>query len=294
MTHANNWRFGAALAVLAVLAGCSNSGGPETTSSSGGSSTANAKLTIKGSDTMVQLAQAWAQEFMKAHPDISVTVTGGGSNTGIAALMNKGTDIADASRPMKDEEKAAAEKKGLEIKEFVVAQDALSIIVNPTNSVEELTLAQLKDIYQGKIKNWKEVGGPDANIVLNSRETSSGSYTFFLEHVLKKEAFADNAMYQPATSQIVENVSQDKGGIGYVGLGYVNEKVKAVKVKKDDASPGVHGSPETVLDGTYPLARPLFQYLAGEPQGAAKTWLDWVKGKEGQAIVEKLGFVPVK
>jgi phosphate transport system substrate-binding protein len=283
----------------ALLFGCSK---PEENSVSGTSSTTgatsqsaqSASLTIKGSDTMVQLAQAWAQDFMKAHPEIKVTVTGGGSNTGIAALMNKGTDLADASRPMKDEEKDAAKKQGLDIKEFVVAQDALSMVVNPANTVQELTLAQIKDIYQGKIKNWKEVGGPDSNIVLNSRETSSGSYTFFLEHVLKKEAFADNVMYQPATSQIVENVAQDKGGIGYVGLGYVNDKVKALKVKKDASSPAIQGSAATVLDHSYPLARPLFEYAPSEPQGAAKTWLDWVAGKDGQAIVEKLGFVPVK
>lgn len=279
------------LVALAVAPGC---GSGSSKPVAGTSEAPKQTLTLKGSDTMVQLAQSWAEEFMKDNPDIAVTVTGGGSNTGIAALMNKGTDIANASRAMKPEETEEAKKNGVDVKEFVVAQDALSMVVNPKNTVKELSLAQLKDIYQGKIKNWKDVGGPDMNIVVYSRESSSGTYTFFQEHVLKKEPFADAILYLPATSQIVTSVTQDDGAIGYVGLGYVTGSVREVPVKKDADSPAVDANVANVLNRTYPLARPLFEYLPGEPSGAAKTWLDWIQGDRGQAIVEKLGFVPVK
>lgn len=252
-------------------------------------------LTVKGSDTMVQLAQAWAEEFMKEHPDFMVSVTGGGSNTGIAALMNKGTDICNSSRAITETEKSDARTKGIEIQEHIVAQDALAVIVHPSNPISELTMQQLRDIFTGKVTNWKQLGGQDRAIVLNSRETSSGSYVFFQEHVLGKGVpFADTAMLQPSTSQIVQNVSQDAGGIGYVGLGYVNASVKPLKIKKNEASPAVAPNEADVLNGTYPLARPLFEYTAGEPTGAIKTWLDWVRGPKGQEIVKKLGFVPVE
>jgi phosphate transport system substrate-binding protein len=277
-----------------MLGGCTKP--DDSAGASNGSTPSGSKqqLTVKGSDTMVQLAQAWAQDFMKAHPEISVTVTGGGSNTGIAALMNKGTDVANASRPMKPEEKDAAKKSGIDPKEFVVAQDALSIIVNPSNPIQELTVAQLADIYLGKVTNWKQLGGKDQNIVANGRDSSSGTYVFFQEHVLKKQKFATSVLNNPATTAIVENVSQDAGAIGYVGLGYVSDKVKAIPIKKDASSPAVHGTAETVLSNQYPLSRPLFSYTAGAPNGAAKIWLDWIVGSEGQAIVKKLGFVPVK
>ncbi|HJP82712.1 MAG TPA: PstS family phosphate ABC transporter substrate-binding protein [Fimbriimonadaceae bacterium] len=277
---------------LALLTGCA-----KTDRSSAAGINAGGKhqqLTVKGSDTMVQLTQAWAQDFMKAHPEISVTVTGGGSNTGIAALLNQGTDIANASRPMKKEEKATAAKNNVEPKEFAVAQDALSIIVNPSNPISELTIDQLADIYLGKITNWKQLGGADMNIVANGRDSSSGTYVFFQEHVLKKQPFAVTVLNNPATTAIVENVSQDSGAIGYVGLGYVSDKVKAIMIKKDSSSPAVHGTPETVLGGEYPLSRPLFQYTAGEPAGAAKEWINWIRGADGQAVVKKLGFVPIK
>lgn len=280
---------------LALISGCGSKGAPTSTDTNDLVATSEKQtLTVKGSDTMVQLAQAWAQDFMKDNPNISVTVTGGGSNTGIAALMNKGTDIANASRPMKSEETDKAKESGVAVQEFTVAQDALSIVVNPKNTISALTLAQLKDIYQGKVTNWKQIGGPDMNIVVNSRETSSGTYTFFQEHVLKKEPFADAVMYQPATSQIITSVSQDDGGIGFVGLGFVSEAVKSIPIKKDDASPAVTANVENVLNATYPLARPLFEYTPGTPSATAQIWLDWVRGVKGQKIVEDLGFVPVK
>jgi len=252
-------------------------------------------LTVKGSDTMVQLGQAWAEAFMKEHPDIQVSVTGGGSNTGIAALLNRGTDVCNASRQIKPEELEQAKQKGLDVKEFIVAQDALSVIVHPSNPVTELTLAQIKDIYTGKITNWKEVGGPDRPIVLNSRETSSGTYTFFTEHVLGKGVpMSEKAMLQPATSEIVRTVAQDAGGIGYVGLGYVTKEVKALRIKKDASAPAVEGTVANVLNKSYPLARPLYEYTAVEPTGVVKTWLDWVMSDKGQEIVKKLDFVPIK
>lgn len=287
-----------ALAAAGVLVGgCTKPDEPTTTGGTTGpaaSGGAKQQLTVKGSDTMVQLAQAWAQDFMKAHPEVSVTVTGGGSNTGIAALMNKGTDIADASRPMKPEEKDTAKKNSLDVKEFVVAQDALSVIVNPSNPIKELTMEQLADIYLGKTTNWKQLGGPDKNIVANGRESSSGTFVFFQEHVLKKKPFATTVLQNPATTAIVDNVSQDAGAIGYVGLGYVSDKVKAVPIKKDAGSAAVAGTVENVLNNTYPMSRPLFEYTGSEPTGAAKTWLDWVMGPDGQALVKKLGFVPIK
>jgi phosphate transport system substrate-binding protein len=196
---------------------------------------------------------------------------------------------------LKDEERETATKKGIEPQEFVVAQDALSVIVHPDNPLTEVTLAQLKDLYTGKITDWSAIGGPKQGVVLNSRETSSGTYVFFQEHVLGKGVpFAETAMLQPATSQIVQTVAQDKGGVGYVGIGYVTDKVKALRLKKDDASPAVAATVENVLNGSYPLARPLYEYTAGAPSGAAQQWLDWVRGPEGQEIVKRLDFVPIK
>jgi phosphate transport system substrate-binding protein len=291
MSHKGNiLAFGV---VVAVLAGCAKPDG-STASDSESNGAPKGRLTVKGSDTMVQLAQAWAQAFMTAHPEITVTVTGGGSNTGLAALANKGTDIADASRAMKPEEMDAAKKNGVDVKEFTVARDALSIIVNKSNPIKELTLAQLAEIYKGKITNWNQVGGPDKNIVANGRESSSGTYTFMMEHVLQKQPFGTGVLQNPATTAIVENVTQDEGAIGYVGLGYVSSGVKEIPIKKDASSPAVMGSVANVLNGAYPLSRPLFEYTAGEPAGAVKTWLDWINGKDGQAIVTKLGFVPAK
>lgn len=286
-------RCAAALAAAVVLAagGCTK---PEPGQGGGPGSGARRALTVKGSDTMVQLATAWAQEFMKTHPDISVTVTGGGSGTGIKALINGTADIANSSRPIQEGEKAEIARRG-ELREFVVAQDALAVIVHPRNPVSELALAQLKDIYTGKTTNWRPVGGPDRKIVLNARETSSGTYVFFQEHVLGEGTpYASTALLQPGTSQIVENVAQDQGGIGYVGLGYVNEQVKPLRIKKDAASPAVEPTAENVLNGSYPLARPLFCYAVGDLSPAAKTYLEWIQGPEGQKIVEQLEFVKLK
>jgi phosphate transport system substrate-binding protein len=270
-----------------VLAGCTKpqDGGATGSGGTSGGGGGKSTVTVRGSDTMLQLAQAWAEDFGKSHPGIVINVNGGGSGTGIKALINHMADIANASRSIEEKEKESITKAGAEPKEFTVAQDALSVIVHPSNLVNELTMAQLKDIYTGKAANWKQVGGPDLKITLNSRDSSSGTYKFFQEHVMNKEPYADVAQLQPSTNGIVQNVSQDKGGIGYVGLGYVNDKVKAIKVKKDAASPGVAANVEDVLNKTYPLSRPLFMYTAGEPTAGAKTFIDWVQGPDGQAIV---------
>ncbi|MEQ1934682.1 MAG: phosphate ABC transporter substrate-binding protein [Fimbriimonadaceae bacterium] len=281
--------------LIAVVSGCGPKEEPASNGTTGSPTPSAEKqtLTVKGSDTMVQLAQAWAQEFMKANPNISVSVTGGGSSTGFAALFNKTTEVANASRQIKSEETEKAKGDGVEVKEFEVAQDALSIVVNPSNPIKELTMAQLKDIYTGKVTNWKALGGQDKNIIAVSRESSSGTFVFFQEHVLNKEPFAASVQLSPATSQIVDNVAQDAGAIGYVGLGYMTDKIKAIPIKKDATSPAIPGTSATVLDKSYPLARALYEYTNGEPTGAVKTWLDWILSAEGQKIVEDLGFVPV-
>jgi phosphate transport system substrate-binding protein len=276
-----------------LLAGCTkpDSGG---TSGAGGTSGGKSSVRLTGSDTMLQLAQSWSEEFSKAHPDITINVNGGGSGTGMKALVNGTCDVANSSRPIEDKEREAIVKAGHEPKEFIVAQDALSIVVHPSNPVNELTVAQIKDIYKGTVTNWKQLGGPDLKITINSRETSSGTYKFFQEHVLNKEPFADEAQLQPSTNAIVQNVAKDRGAIGYVGLGYVNETIKVVKVKKDASSPAVAATVEEVLAKNYPLARPLYMYTAGDPTPGAKTFIDFVQGEQGQKIVKDLDFVPVK
>lgn len=281
---------GAALG-LAMLAGCN--GGPGAGRAAGGGASPASTVQVKGSDTMLVLAQKWAAGFAKAHPDLRVNVTGGGSGTGMKALLNKTTAIANSSREIEPGEKSEAATRGLDVRATVVARDALTVIVNPTNPVNELTMAQLKDIFTGKARNWKAFGGPDQEIIVNCRETSSGSYKFFQEHVLGKGIpYAATALNQPATAQIVDNVGADKGGIGYVGLGYLNAHVKALKVRRDAASPAVEASAASVLNNTYPLARPLYEYTVGAPTGSVKLWLDWVTGPEGQKIVSELDFVP--
>jgi phosphate transport system substrate-binding protein len=250
-------------------------------------------ITIKGSDTMVILGQRWAEEFMKANPDMVVQVTGGGSGTGIAALINGTTDIAQASRPMKQTEKEKLRDRfnslGVEIP---VAKDGLSVYLNEANPVEELTLAQIKDIYTGKITNWKEVGGPDAKIILYGRENSSGTYVFFKDNVLKGEDYAPATQTLPGTAAVVNAVAKDKNGIGYGGAAYA-KGVKDAKVKKDANSPGIVPNLETVSNGSYPIWRYLNWYTRTKPTGDAKKFVDYVLSKEGQEIVTKVGYFPI-
>lgn len=256
----------------------------------------NKPLSIKGSDTMVNLVTAWAEQFMTKNGDVEVVVTGGGSGNGIASLINGTTAVASASRELETKEKDLAAKNGVQTKEYVVARDGLAIAVNPSNPINELTLDQLKDIYTGKISNWKELGGKDEKIQAYSRESSSGTYVFFQEHVLKKQDYAANVKLMPATSGISQALAADSGAIGYIGLGYAKEagkSIKVVAVKKTSDAKAVVASEETVLNNTYPIARPLY-LVARQPE--EKTVSDFVLfalSGEGRKVTEDSGYVTV-
>ncbi len=253
----------------------------------------------KGSDTLVNLALAWAEAYQSVQPDVSIAVTGGGSGTGIAALINGTVDIANASRAMKDEEIAQAQANGFDPVEIQVAIDALAVIVHPDNPVDGLTIQQLSDIYTGRIVNWKEVGGDDRPIVLLSRETNSGTHVYFLEEVVRRgeddneDIFAPQTLLMPSSVGITSELRRNPNAIGYDGLGYVTEHEKVLAIAKDENSPYILPTVETGADGSYPLARFLFMYTAGEPEGSIAEYIDWIRGPEGQAIVAKLGFVPL-
>jgi phosphate transport system substrate-binding protein len=252
-----------------------------------------------GSDTMVNLALAWAEAYHELHPEISISVTGGGSGTGIAALINGSTNIANASREMKEEELQQAEERGIAPVEHVVAMDAIAVIVNPGNPVDQLSIPQISDIFVGRTTNWQEVGGEDRPIVLASRESNSGTYMYFLENVVRRgdpdndDLFSPEALLLPSSEIIGLEVAQNPNAIGYDGLGYVTPQQKTVRVAVDQAGPFVPPSVETVNEGTYPIARPLYMYTSGEPAGAIKEFLDWIRSDDGQRIVEELGFVPL-
>jgi phosphate transport system substrate-binding protein len=251
-------------------------------------------VTVKGSDTMVILGQRWAETYMASHPGAPIQVTGGGSGTGIAALINGTTEICQASRPMKDEErKQIADKYGREVTEIVVARDGLAIYVAETNPVAELTLGQLRDIYTGTITDWSQVGGPKAPITLYGRENSSGTYEYFKEHVLEKADFAAAVQTLPGTAAVVNAVAKDPGGVGYGGAAYA-KGVKEVAVKRDADTPGVLPKEAAIRDGSYPISRDLYFYLRGEPQGAAKRFIDYVLSAEGQKLVTEVGYFPVR
>ena len=254
-------------------------------------------ITIKGSDTMVHLASSWAETFMMQNPDIEVSVTGGGSGTGIAALLNGTTDICAASRKIKDKELQLALEKNIHPHEIAVAKDGIAVVVHPNNPVKELTLEQLSKIFTNKSLRWSDVGGPDEEILVLSRESSSGTYVFFQEMVLKRQDYMQDAKLMPATSAIIQSVSTDKSAIGYVGLGYglaAKDNVKILAVKADDNSHAVMPSDETVKSGQYAIARPLFLYLNGEPKGTVKQFIDFCLSPEGQAVVKDTGYVAIQ
>jgi phosphate transport system substrate-binding protein len=251
-------------------------------------------LTVKGSDTMVVLGQRWAEEYMKKNPKTMIQVTGGGSGTGISALINGTTDICEASRAMKDaEKKQVAEKSGAPPIELPVAKDGLSVYVHESNPLTELTMAQLKAIFTGKVTSWKEVGGSDAKIIPYSRENSSGTYVFFKEHVLENADYTPRAQNMPGTAAVVNAVAKEKFGIGYGGAAY-SKGIKVLKIKKDASVAGVAPSDATIKDGSYPLSRPLFFYTRSNPSAEIKAFTDWVLSKDGQAIVVKVGYFPIK
>lgn len=275
--------------ILMLISGCSKR--------EGGAGSEQKFITIKGSDTMVHLASNWAETFMKQNPGIEVSVTGGGSGTGIAALLNGTTDICAASRKIKDKELQLALEKNIHPHEITAAKDGIVVVVHPDNPVNELTLEQLSKIFTDKSCRWSNVGGPDESIIVLSRESSSGTYVFFQEMVLKKQDYMQDAKLMPATSAIIQSVSTDKTAIGYVGLGYAlaaKDKVKIIAVKADDNSPAVMPSDETVKSGQYAIARPLFLYLNGEPQGTVRQFIDFCLSAAGQTIVKDTGYVSIQ
>ena len=250
-------------------------------------------ITLKGSDTMVILGQRWAEVFMSKNPGISVQVTGGGSGTGIAALINGTTDIAECSRPMKDKEKEEVKaKRGKEVLELPVAVDGLAVYVNEKNPIQELSLPQLKAIYTGAVKNWKDVGGRDEKIILYSRENNSGTYVYFKEHVLENADYYPTAQTLPGTAAVINAVSKDTRGIGYGGIAY-GKGIKHLRVKKDANSPAVEPTMENVLAARYPISRYLYWYFAGQPTGELLKLAQWVMSKDGQAVVENVGYYPL-
>ncbi|MFB0525544.1 MAG: phosphate ABC transporter substrate-binding protein [Phycisphaerae bacterium] len=253
-------------------------------------------ITIKGSDTMVHLVSNWAEAFMKQKPGPEVSVTGGGSGTGIAALLNGTTDICAASRKIKDKELNLAIQKNIYPIEIAVATDGIAVVVNRKNPVKELTMGQLANIFTGQSLRWSDVGGPDEKIGVLSRESSSGTYVFFQEMVLNKQDFMQDAKLLPATSAIIQSVSSDKWSIGYVGLGYAvaaADKVNIVAIKADENSPAVMPSEKNVKSGEYPIARPLYLYLNGQPDGTLKDFVDFCLSAEGQKIVSQAGYVAI-
>lgn len=269
--------------------------------SAGASSNTSATyIQNKGSDTIVNLALAWAERYQSANPDVRISVTGGGSGTGIAALINGTVDLASASRQIKDEEVESARAKGIEPLEHIIARDAIAVVVNAENPVGELTLQQIADIYSGKITNWSEVGGEDRPIVKLSRETNSGTHVYFLETVLRlgrsddKTLFSTDTLLLPSSEGIIAEVRQNPNAIGYDGLGYVPHDVNMIAIAKEAGGVYVLPSIETVNDKSYPIARDLYMYTNGEPTGAVKAYLDWILSAEAQEIVAELGFVPAK
>ena len=253
----------------------------------------------KGSDTLVNLALAWAEEYMNSNPEVRISVTGGGSGTGIASMINGTVDIANAYRAMKSEEIESAQANGFTPVEFVVAQDAIAVVVHPSNPVSRLTLQQISAIYTGTLTNWNELGGEDRPIVLLSRETNSGTHVFFLENVIRLGQadsdllFSPDTLLMPSSEGISAEVRLNPNAIGYDGLGYVTSDQKMVAVASDENGPYVLPSVESVNDGSYPISRALYMYTPGEPVGQVKIYLDWILG-DGQALVRDLGFVPLK
>ena len=284
--------------VITVITLCACSSVPH--QPSGGLPAEKDTLTNKGSDTIVNLALAWAEAYHEVRPDINISVTGGGSGTGIAAMINNTVDIANASRRMKNKEIANAEENGITPVEFVIASDGIAVIVNPNNPVDRLTLQQVSDIFSGNINNWTEVGGENRPIVRLSREVNSGTHVYFLEAVVrmgdKKDdtLFSTSTLLLPSSEGITAEIAQNRNAIGYDGLGYVTDAVKTIALAPDDTRPYVSPTVETVMDSSYPVSRSLYMYTPGEPRGETKDYLDWIFGPDAQAIVKDLGFVPLE
>jgi phosphate transport system substrate-binding protein len=256
-------------------------------------------IQVKGSDTMVNLAQAWAEAYMEINQKEFIAVTGGGSGTGIASMISGTCDIAMSSRDIKKKEIQLAEQRGIEPFEIKAALDGLAVVVNPKNKVDKLTMAQLADIFTGKITNWKQLGGHDGQIVLLSREVNSGTHVYFKEHVLRKgnpqgtEEFAPSALMLSSSQAIADEIAGNIDAIGYYGMGYISKNQKAVSIAKDTNSEYVPPTVDNVITGKYPISRPMYLYTNGEPKGLAKKFVDFTLSKQGQEIVVQTDFVPV-
>jgi len=251
-------------------------------------------IKITGSDTVLPLSQKEAEEYMKDVPVASISITGGGSGVGIAALIEGSIDIAQASRMIKFDETNKIEEQGKSLKELVIAYDALAVVVNPKNEVTNLTREQLEAIFTGKITNWSELGGADLEIVPYSRETSSGTYEFFKESILDNKNYVNGIMSMPATGAIIQSVSQTEGAIGYVGLAYINDTVKPVHVSYDGGNSFVAPSFENAKNKSYPVVRPLLYYYTDATEQKVKPFLDFILSEKGQKIVEEIGYIPVR
>lgn len=282
MRVARRWSAAAftLLLVIPLVAGC---GGRDRAKS----------VTVKGSDTMVILGQKWSEEYMKAHPGAVIAVTGGGSGTGIAQLINGTVDIVQSSRPMKDEEKQQAQETGGGApEEHAVARDGVTVYVHVSNPLATISMAQLKGVYTGTITNWNELGGADQPIVVYSRENNSGTYVFFKEHVLGGADFAERAQTLPGTAAVVNAVMKDKNGIGYGGIAY-GAGIRHLGILGAGGAP-VEPTEETIKSGVYPLSRPLYWYVAAKAPQAARDFLAWVLSPEGQAHVAEVGYFPIR
>jgi phosphate transport system substrate-binding protein len=296
---------GAVLAAWLCCSGCSRPqdqsavAPPMPGTSDPGPQAAGTTINQIGSTTVLPLAEKWRDEFNKLHPEVNLAVSGGGSGAGIEALINKSAQIANASREIKDKEKETAATKGVSPVEHLVAYDGIAVIVSKDNPLTEISVAKLSDIYTGKTKTWDEVGAKGlGGIQLVNRDSASGTYDAFKEMVVqlggkdKQRDYAAGTMNQTSNEAVLTTVGQAKGGIGYVGLGYVNDTVKALKIIGLKGGPAVGPSVETVMDKSYPISRALHMYTDGEPSGTIKEYLDYVKSDAGQAIVKELGFVP--
>lgn len=253
-----------------------------------------------GSDTMVNLALGWAERYQQLNPQAQISVTGGGSGTGISALINGTIDIANASRSIKPEEIEEAQANGFTPEEFIVSGDAIAVIVNPANPVSKLTLQQISSIYKCEINNWREVGGEDRPIVRLSRESNSGTHVYFLEQVVRQGSkedlsiFCPQTLLLPSSEGIIAEVRDNPNALGYDGLGYVTEEVKVISVARSVNKEYIYPSVETVNNGSYPIARDLFMYTRDEPTGALLNYINWIFSDEAQQIVKDQGFVPVE
>ncbi|MHB1001587.1 MAG: PstS family phosphate ABC transporter substrate-binding protein [Armatimonadota bacterium] len=261
-----------------------------------GAQAASKSFTVKGSDTMVILGQEWAEAFMKKNPGVDISVQGGGSGTGIAALINGTTDICQASRAMKGKEISQCKDNNFIPKATIVALDGISIAVHKSNPIDSITEDQLKAIYTGKVTNWKQINGKNETIVVLSRENTSGTYVYFQEYVLDNSRYASTVLPLPSTKAIQQELSGNPNAIGYGGVAYFQNKknIKIIPVSKMKGSPAIEPTDANIKSGKYPISRPLYVYTAGKPQGLAAKYVKFCLSPEGQVIVQKVGYVSCK